>query len=106
MEMHADEEPDRNKAPPGLASDYEDDWYHHRYGWIAFAHDRIYYTYPEWVKLNPGEFSNPIGGWQPTTVNPDIPPGTLALVSGFSALVVEGGGRWFVVVLFSALEPE
>ncbi len=74
----------------GTPSDYEDDWYHHRYGWIAFAHDRIYYTYPEWVKLNPGEFSNPIGGWQPTTVNPDIPPGTLAMVSGFSALVVEG----------------
>ena len=74
----------------GIPIAYEDDWYHHKYGWIAFAHDRIYYTYPEWVKLNPSQFSNPIGGWQPTTVNPDIPPGTLALISGFSALVVEG----------------
>ena len=74
----------------GTHSDYSVDWYYHRYGWIAFAHDRIYYTYPEWVKLNPSVFSNPIGGWQPTTVNPAIPPGTLAMISGFSALVVEG----------------
>lgn len=73
----------------GLDTDYADEWYYEHHGWIAFLHDGVAYTHTGWVKENAGSFGT-LGGWAPTEINPDPPPGTLALVSGFPELVVEG----------------
>ena len=61
-------------------------WYHEKYGWIAFLHDEVTYTHTGWVKENLG----PSTGWAPTDLTPEPPPGTIALVSGFPELVVDG----------------
>lgn len=70
----------------GLHSDYAGDWYYHRYGWIAFG--------PDWVEHNNTERVKQQGlsssGYRPTEVAPDPPPGTIALVSGFPQLVIDG----------------
>ena len=78
------------KINTGLHSDYDAEWYHNDFGWIAFGHDWVDYTYTKWVKNNPGSFSVPVGGYEPTTVAPTRPHGTLGLVSGFPTLVMEG----------------
>ena len=73
----------------GLDSSYINEWYYHRFGWIAFGHDWTEYSYTEWVKQNPQGFPT-LGGWEPTTVPPTSPDGTIALISGFPSLVIEG----------------
>jgi hypothetical protein len=73
----------------GVHSDYAGEWYYHDYGWVAFGHDWVDYTHTGWVKNNASIFGG-LAGWDPGTVAPAPRPGTLALVSGFPELVVEG----------------
>ena len=74
-------------ARSGLASTYASDWYYHHYGWIAFGPDWADFTHTEYVKTHGAARTT---GWKPTTVAPSLRPGTLALVSGFPELVVDG----------------
>jgi hypothetical protein len=62
------------------------EWYYQDYGWIAFLHDGVEFTHSKWVKQNRSVSQ----GWEPGTVAPAPPPGTMALVSGFPELVIEG----------------
>jgi MYXO-CTERM domain-containing protein len=73
----------------GLDPSYAGEWYWEHHGWIAFLHDGVAYTHTGWVKSNAATFGA-LGGWEPADLQPDPPPGTLALVSGFPELVVEG----------------
>lgn len=66
--------------------DRSGEWYDEHYGWIAFLHDQVTFTHTGWVKEN----LDVTGGWAPTDLEPDPPPGTLALVSGFPELITEG----------------
>jgi hypothetical protein len=70
----------------GLDDAYNSEWYHNDYGWLAFGHDRVYFTHTKWTKNNVDTNT----GWAPNTVAPSVPLGTLSLVSGFSQLVVDG----------------
>ena len=70
----------------GLCADCSGDWYYQDYGWIAFLHDGVEFTHSKWVKQNMAVSE----GWEPGTVAPAPPPGTIALVSGFPELVIEG----------------
>jgi hypothetical protein len=70
----------------GLCGDCSGGWYYQDYGWIAFLHDGVEFTHSKWVKQN----LDVSEGWEPSTVAPAPPPGTLALVSGFPELVIEG----------------
>ena len=72
------------------AGSYSSEWYYRDYGWIAFGHDWVDYTYTKWVKNNPEHFGVAVGGWEPETVAPSRPSGTIAMVSGFPTLVMEG----------------
>ena len=69
---------------------YDWEWYYQRYGWIAFGPDFVEFTHTEWVKNNPDVFGGLTDGWSSSTVAPAPPSGTLALVSGFPELVIEG----------------
>lgn len=71
----------------GLDTAYSDEWYFDDYGWLAFGHDTVTFTHTGWTKDN---VTGLVAGWEPTTVRPEPPSGTLALVSGFPELVVEG----------------
>jgi hypothetical protein len=71
----------------GWDPSYSSEWYYDHYGWVAFLQDEVTYTHTGWVKQN---MAGNLGGWEPTTIMPTPPPGTLALVSGFPELVVEG----------------
>jgi hypothetical protein len=73
----------------GLDPDYSGEWYYEHHGWIAFLHDGVTWTHTGWVKSNAASFEA-LGGWAPDELLPDPPEGTLALVSGFPELVVEG----------------
>ncbi|MCB9795072.1 MAG: phosphodiester glycosidase family protein [Alphaproteobacteria bacterium] len=66
--------------------DNQGEWYYRDYGWIAFLHDEVVYTHSKWVKNN----LEPSTGWAPDTLAPDPPAGTVALVSGFPELVIDG----------------
>ncbi len=70
----------------GTGSSHSGDWYYQDYGWIAFLHDGVEFTHSKWVKQN----RSVTQGWEPGVVAPAPPPGTLALVSGFPELVIEG----------------
>jgi MYXO-CTERM domain-containing protein len=70
----------------GTDSGVSGEWYYQHYGWIAFLHDGVEFTHSEWIKQNRSVTS----GWEPDTVAPPPPPGTIALVSGFPELVTEG----------------
>ncbi|MFH1464603.1 MAG: phosphodiester glycosidase family protein [Pseudomonadota bacterium] len=70
----------------GTYSGYSSEWYYDHYGWIAFLQDEVTFTHTEWVKLN----RTVSEGWEPEAVSPAPPPGTIALVSGFPELVIEG----------------
>jgi hypothetical protein len=74
----------------GLDPDYAGEWYWEHGGWIAFTHDGVVWSHTGWVKENAALFGGALGGWEPKDPRPDPPPGTLALVSGFSELIVEG----------------
>ncbi|MSP55977.1 MAG: hypothetical protein EXR69_10295 [Myxococcales bacterium] len=71
----------------GRDNDYESEWYWEHYGWIAFAHDGVQFSHTGWVKEN---VSGLTAGVENDDLTPDVPSGTLALVSGFPELVVEG----------------
>lgn len=73
----------------GVHDDYAEDWYFRKYGWVAFGPDWVDYTYTKWVKAN-DELFPPLRGYRPNQANPPIPAGTVALISGFPTLVVEG----------------
>ena len=73
----------------GLHDDYANDWYFGKYGWVAFGPDWVKYTYTRWVKRQ-DELFPVLSGHRPNQVNPPLPAGTLALISGFPTLVVEG----------------
>lgn len=69
-------------------------WYKQNYGWIAVGPGWVDFTHTEHIKKNAKAFEaagyTVSSGWAPKTVAPDPPPGTVALVSGFSELVIEG----------------
>ena len=71
----------------GNSPDYEDDWFFARYGWIAFGHDWVEFMHTRRVKRQADGLRH---GWHPDEVVQSVPPGTLALVSGFPELVIEG----------------
>jgi MYXO-CTERM domain-containing protein len=68
---------------------YSAEWYWNDYGWLAFGHDRVEFTHSGWVKNNAAAWA-PVDGWALGDLGPAPPPGTLALVSGFPELVIEG----------------
>ncbi|MDF1566093.1 MAG: phosphodiester glycosidase family protein [Deltaproteobacteria bacterium] len=65
---------------------YGSEWFYEKYGWIAFGPDWVEYSHSKRVKRNGG----PATGFSPGRVTAEVPPGTLALVSGFPELVVDG----------------
>ncbi len=65
-------------------------WYYERYGWIAFGKDWVEFNHTERTKLVDNKKFNIKLGFKPGEVTRDLPPGTLSLVSGFPALVIEG----------------
>jgi hypothetical protein len=74
-------------AQSGEGAAYTGDWYHRRYGWIAFG--------PDWVEFNHTEAVRRAGGttqgFMPgRATTGEVPAGTVALVSGFPELVTEG----------------
>lgn len=73
----------------GRDSKYSEDWFYGNYGWIAFGPGWAGHNYTREVKQNPERY-NARSGWKPNEVTMEIPEGTRALVSGFSALVVDG----------------
>jgi hypothetical protein len=76
-------------ARSGLASAFAADWYFKRYGWIAFGPGWVEFMHTEYVKQHAAELGiseGYLGAGFATT----IPEGTIALVSGFPELVVEG----------------
>jgi hypothetical protein len=76
-------------AQTGADTQYSSEWYYQRYGWIAFGHDWVDFNHTEWVKKNSASYPT-TQGWRPKSVTHAMPAGTLALVSGFPELVVEG----------------
>jgi MYXO-CTERM domain-containing protein len=76
-------------AQTGTDPAYASEWYYQDYGWIAFGPDWVDFTHTGYVKKHPQDY-DVREGFRPTEVTHAVPPGTLALVSGFPALVVEG----------------
>ncbi len=68
---------------------YSGSWFYERYGWIAFGTDFVEYSNTKWIKERWEEYGAD-QGWSPKTVTKSIPDGTLALISGFPQIVVEG----------------
>jgi hypothetical protein len=67
------------------SGDYSGEWYYRDYGWIAFGHDKVWFTHSKEVK------KAGVGtGWKPDDIAPNPPDGTIALVSGFPELVTDG----------------
>jgi hypothetical protein len=62
------------------------EWYHEHAGWIAFLQDGVEINHTPWVKEN----RTVTEGWENSALSPAPPAGTLALVSGFPEVVVEG----------------
>ncbi len=73
----------------GTDSGYSWEWFYGDYGWLAFRPERVTFTHSGWTKDN-AETLGVSGGWEPDTRIPSHPGDTLALVSGFPALVIEG----------------
>lgn len=65
------------------------EWYHERFGWIAFGPDFVTFTHTGWVKKRAAELGV-TQGYSPAKITHDFPKGTVALVSGFPELVTEG----------------
>lgn len=74
------------EAQTGEGSSYTGDWYHRRYGWIAFGPDWVDFTHTREVKRAGGVTE----GFSPTRATGEVPVGTVSLVSGFPELVTEG----------------
>ena len=73
----------------GLDSAYSGEWYYGDFGWVAFGADWMEFTHTGWVQDRWDELGLS-EGWAPGERLPDPPADTLALVSGFPALVIEG----------------
>lgn len=69
-------------------------WYYRNYGWIAVGDGWVEFSHSEHVKTHAADFEKAgytvSHGFEPKKVTTAIPPGTQALVSGFSELVIEG----------------
>jgi len=74
----------------GADPQYAFEWFYERYGWIAFGPDWVEFTHTGWVKDHAADFGGLDEGWRNDVARPPLPAGTLALVSGFPELVVEG----------------
>jgi len=70
----------------GRGDHYSDAWFHQHYGWFAFGDFGVTFTATRHAKRT----RKLTEGWRPEKVTAEIPPGTRALVSGFSQLVIEG----------------
>ncbi len=70
----------------GLDPAYASEWYYKDFGWVAFGPDWVDFTHSKLVKNT----QSPTTGYKPGTVGPGAPPGTLALVSGFPEIVIDG----------------
>ncbi|MDC0667873.1 phosphodiester glycosidase family protein [Nannocystis radixulma] len=73
----------------GTDPTYDGEWYYQDYGWIAFGPHWVEFNHSGWTKQHPDEYPTR-EGWRPTSVTHAVPHGTVALVSGFPELVVEG----------------
>lgn len=77
--------------------DNSGDWYHQKHGFIALGDGWVDFTHTENTKQNADAYRaagfSIDDGWQPDQVSPNPPPGTIALVSGFPELVIEGKVR-------------
>ena len=73
----------------GRDTTYSTEWYYGDFGWVAFSHDEVGFTHTGWAKDNAADLGLS-AGHALTTRNPDAPEQTMALVSGFPALVIEG----------------
>jgi hypothetical protein len=76
-------------ARTGVAPALKDEWFYEHYGWIAVGKDWVEFSHSGAVK----EKAAALGvkeGFSPTKISHDVPPGTLALVSGFPELITEG----------------
>lgn len=79
-------------AQTGRSSEFANEWYYGDYGWIAFGDGWVEYNHSGYVKDRAaalGITQGYLAGKRTTA----IPAGTLALVSGFPELVVEGTRR-------------
>lgn len=65
-------------------------WYYEHYGWIAFGPDWVEFSHTQQTKTADAAKFGVALGWHPTDVTQEIPNGTVALVSGFPELVIEG----------------
>jgi hypothetical protein len=74
-------------AQSGEGTAYTGDWYYRRYGWIAFGPDVVEFNHTEAVRRAGGTTQGFMPGRATTG---EVPPGTVALVSGFPELVTEG----------------
>ncbi len=73
----------------GLDSAYSGEWYYGDFGWVAVGPDWLDFTHTGWAQDRWDELGLS-EGWAPGERLPDPPEDTLALVSGFPALVIEG----------------
>ena len=73
----------------GLDPAYAGEWYAGDFGWVAFGSDWMEFTHTGWAHDHWDELGLS-EGWAPGERQPDPPDDTLALVSGFPALVLEG----------------
>lgn len=72
----------------GLDPRYASHWSYRRYGWLAFTHDGVLWNHTKRVKTHAN--GRTLGGWSPGAYTDELPPGLLALVSGFPEVVTEG----------------
>ncbi|WP_394842003.1 phosphodiester glycosidase family protein [Pendulispora brunnea] len=73
----------------GIDPDVSGEWYYDHFGWIAVGPGWVDFTHTGEAKAHADELGL-AHGFMPRTMTHDIPPGTLALVSGFPELVTEG----------------
>jgi hypothetical protein len=73
----------------GIDPSVAGEWYHERYGWIAFGPDFAEFTHTAYVKKHRAQLGAN-EGFSPAAISHKFPPGTVALVSGFPELVTEG----------------
>ena len=73
----------------GTDSAYAGEWYYGHFGWVAFLQDEVTFTHSGWAKDNASTLGL-TAGHDLTVREPTAPDGTMALVSGFPAVVIEG----------------
>ena len=73
----------------GTDAAYGGEWYYGNFGWVAFLQDEVTFTHSGWAKDNASALGL-TAGHDLTVREPTAPEGTMALVSGFPAVVIEG----------------